>query len=471
MSSHKMSVIEKIGYGSGDMAVNVVISSMMLIITFFYTDIFGLKPADVGILFLLVRLIDAITDPLMGIINDKVTTRWGRYRPYFLFMAIPFGLSVFLTFSTPDWDYNAKLIWAYSTYILVTIIFTTVTIPYISIISVLTDNPKERLSANGYRLFFAKIAAFLVTIIVPILASSWGGDDIAAGYQKAMGVMALMATLLFLFCFFTTTERVAYKVETKPISMQIRLLLKNDQWLILTAICVIGTIGYVIRGSVAAYYATYFLGGDAKMLSAFLSTGVGAAILAMVASTWITKRFCKLKLFRYSQIAVGILSVVMFFAVQPGDIVLAFVLYFAISFVVDLHAPVFWSVISESVDYGTVKTGHRVSGLAFGGISFAQKAGMGAAGFVVGMLLTYFNYQPGQEQTSTTLIGISLMLTIIPGAFHTLMGLLMFKYKISDRVYEDIKLSLPDMEVIDGKSTPETQPNVHKDSTQTQVSI
>lgn len=471
MSSHKMSVIEKIGYGSGDMAVNVVISSMMLIITFFYTDIFGLKPADVGILFLLVRLIDAITDPLMGIINDKVTTRWGRYRPYFLFMAIPFGLSVFLTFSTPDWDYNAKLIWAYSTYILVTIIFTTVTIPYISIISVLTDNPKERLSANGYRLFFAKIAAFLVTIIVPILASSWGGDDIAAGYQKAMGVMALMATLLFLFCFFTTTERVAYKVETKPISMQIRLLLKNDQWLILTAICVIGTIGYVIRGSVAAYYATYFLGGDAKMLSAFLSTGVGAAILAMVASTWITKRFCKLKLFRYSQIAVGILSVVMFFAVQPGDIVLAFVLYFAISFVVDLHAPVFWSVISESVDYGTVKTGHRVSGLAFGGISFAQKAGMGAAGFVVGMLLTYFNYQPGQEQTPTTLIGISLMLTIIPGAFHTLMGLLMFKYKISDRVYEDIKLSLPDMEVIDGKSTPETRPNVHKDSTQTHVSI
>lgn len=471
MSSHKMSVIEKIGYGSGDMAVNVVISSMMLIITFFYTDIFGLKPADVGILFLLVRLIDAITDPLMGIINDKVTTRWGRYRPYFLFMAIPFGLSVFLTFSTPDWDYNAKLIWAYSTYILVTIIFTTVTIPYISIISVLTDNPKERLSANGYRLFFAKIAAFLVTIIVPILASSWGGDDIAAGYQKAMGVMALMATLLFLFCFFTTTERVAYKVETKPISMQIRLLLKNDQWLILTAICVIGTIGYVIRGSVAAYYATYFLGGDAKMLSAFLSTGVGAAILAMVASTWITKRFCKLKLFRYSQIAVGILSVVMFFAVQPGDIVLAFVLYFAISFVVDLHAPVFWSVISESVDYGTVKTGHRVSGLAFGGISFAQKAGMGAAGFVVGMLLTYFNYQPGQEQTSTTLIGISLMLTIIPGAFHTLMGLLMFKYKISDRVYEEIKQSLPDMEIIDGKDAPDSQRTAHKDSAQTQVSI
>lgn len=191
----------------------------------------------------------------------------------------------------------------------------------------------------------------------------------------------------------------------------------------------------------------------------------------MVASTWITKRYCKLKLFRYSQLIVGVLSVLMFFTVQPGDIVLAFVLYFAISFVVDLHAPVFWSVISESVDYGTVKTGHRVSGLAFGGISFAQKAGMGAAGFVVGMLLTYFNYQPGQVQSSFTLTGISLMLTVIPGAFHALMGLLMFKYKISDRVYEDIKQALPDMEILDEEAAPEPKQTTQGGNSDPQVSV
>lgn len=456
MSTNKLSVLEKVGYGSGDMAVNVVISSMMLIITYFYTDIFGLKPADIAILFLVVRLIDAVTDPLMGIINDKVTTRWGRYRPYFLFMAVPFGISVFLTFSTPDWDYNGKLIWAYSTYILVTVIFTAVTIPYISIIGVMTDNPKERLSANGYRLFFAKVAAFLVTIIVPMLADAWGGDNLANGYQSAMGLMGAMATLLFLFCFFTTRERVAYQVETKPVLTQFKLLIRNDQWQILSSICVIGTIGYVIRGSVAAYYATYYLGGDAKMLSAFLSTGVVAALLSMIASTWITKRFCKLKLFRYSQISVGILSVIMFFTVQPGDVALAFILYFLISFVVDLHAPVFWSIISEAVDYGTVKNGHRVSGLAFGGISFAQKAGMGIAGFVVGMLLTYFDYEAGAVQSEYTLTGIALMLTIIPGIFHTLMGSLMFKYHITDSSYEKIKAQLDDItynESIDQQQT------------------
>jgi len=442
MSSQKLSILEKIGYGSGDMAVNVVISSMMLIITFFYTDVFGLKPEDVAILLLSVRLIDAITDPLMGVITDKYTTRWGRYRPYFLIMAIPFGISVFLTFSTPDLDYNSKLVWAYATYIFVTIMFTIVTIPYISLIGVLTDDPKDKLSANGYRLFFAKIAALLVTSLVPILADYWGGDNLAAGYQFAMGLMAILGALLFIFCFFTTTERIEHKVETKPFLSQIRLLLKNDQWLILCAICVVGTIGYVIRGSVALFYAKYYLGGDAALSSAFISTGVVAAILAMIASTWITKHYCKIKLFRYSQLLVGLLSVMIYFMVDPSDVILAFVLYFFLSFVVDLHAPVFWSIISEAIDYGTVKTGKRVSGLAYGGISFSQKAGMGLAGYIVAMLLAYFNYVPNQAQTAFTLTGIALMLSIIPGAFHAIMGLLMFKYKINNEKYEAIKATL-----------------------------
>jgi GPH family glycoside/pentoside/hexuronide:cation symporter len=241
MHTPKLTVLEKIGFGAGDMAVNVVISSMFLIVAYFYTDIFGLKPTHMGVLFLAARLIDAITDPLMGLITDHYKSRFGRFRPYFLYMSVPFGLSVFLMFSTPDWSYNAKLIWAYATYILVTLTFTSVTIPYISLIGVLTSDPQERLSANGYRLFFAKIAAFLVTIIVPIMAAQWSGDDLATGYQAAMGVMAALATLFFLFCFFTTTERVEHVIDKKPVSEQLRLLLRNDQWLILCAVCFTGT--------------------------------------------------------------------------------------------------------------------------------------------------------------------------------------------------------------------------------------
>lgn len=440
--SQKLSFFEKIGYGSGDAAVNVVISSMFLIITFFYTDVFGLKPKDMAILFLLVRFIDALADPIMGLITDKFTTRWGRYRPYFLFLSVPFGLSVFLTFTTPDFDYTGKLIYAYVTYIFVNLMFTTVTIPYISLIGVLTSDSKERLSANGFRLFFAKIAAFLVSIVVPILAEKLGKDDLAKGYQLAMGIMALLGTLLFLFCFFTTKERIQHEVDKKPVMEQLKLLFSNGQWTLLFGVCFFGTVGYVIRGSVAIFYAKYFLGGDASVQSTFMATGVTAAILAMPVSTYITKHYCKVKLFRYTQLAVGVISLVMYFVVKPGDMVLAYVLYFILSFVVDLHAPVFWSAIAEAVDYGHAETGKRVSGLSFGGISFAQKAGMGVAGAAVGYLLDFFEYTPDGVQNETTLVGLALMLTIIPGVFHVIMGGLMFRYKITDEYYETIKKKL-----------------------------
>ena len=440
--NQKLSILEKIGYGSGDAAVNVVISSMFLIITFFYTDIYGLKPKDMAILFLLVRLIDALADPIMGLITDKVTTRWGRYRPYFLFLSVPFGISVFLTFTTPGFDYTGKLIYAYVTYIFVNLMFTSVTIPYISLIGVLTSDSKERLTANGYRLFFAKIAAFLVSIVVPILAEKLGKNDLARGYQLAMGVMAILGTLLFLFCFATTKERIQHEVDKKPVIEQLKLLFGNGQWTLLFGVCFFGTVGYVIRGSVAIFYAKYFLGGDASVQSTFMATGVTAAILAMPVSTYITKHYCKVKLFKYTQLAVGAISLVMYFAVKPGDMVLAYVLYFILSFVVDLHAPIFWSAIAEAVDYGHAETGKRVSGLSFGGISFAQKAGMGVAGALVGYLLDFFSYTPDGVQGESTLIGLALMLTIIPGIFHVIMGGLMFRYKITDEYYETIKKKL-----------------------------
>jgi GPH family glycoside/pentoside/hexuronide:cation symporter len=440
MSNQKLSLLEKVGFGAGDMALNVVISSMMLIITFFYTDIYGLKTSDLALLFVAVKFIGAVSDLIMGQLTDRYTSaRMGRYRPWLLFLAIPYGLSVFFVFTTPDWAYSAKLVWAYSTYIIMTVMTSGVGIPYISLPSSLTNDPQQRLSANGYRLFFAKIGAFMVTVVVPILSERWGGGSAATGYQAAMAVMAVIGVALFLFCFFTTTERVTHVVQRQSLGAQLKVLLKNDQWLILCGVCVTGTVGYVVRASATIYYAKYYLGGDTATVSAFLSTGVVAAILSMIASTWITKIYCKVKLFRWTQIGVGVISAVMYLAVRPGDMMLAFVLYFLLSFVVDLHAPVFWSAIAETIDYGQVKTGKRVSGFAFGGISVCQKAGMGIAGALVGVLLTYFQYQPNHEQTPFALHGIVLMLTLIPGFFHTVMGLLMFKYRISDAYYTEVK--------------------------------
>lgn len=438
MNTKKLSVVEKIGFGAGDMSINVMIAALFFFMSFFYTDIYGLDPIDMGILFMVARFMDAFTDPLMGLLTDRVKTKMGRFRPYFLYLSVPYGISMVLLFTTPDLDYAGKLIWAYATYLLATLMFTGVAIPYISYIGVLTSDPQERLSANGYRMFFAKIANVVIVGSVPLLAKAWGGDDLGKGYQLAMGLMSGIGVLLLLFCFFTTRERVEHIVDPQPLRRQLALLIGNDQWLVLAGACIVGTLGYAIRGSVAMYYAKYFLHGDAVIISSFTSAGIVASIASMVASTWITKRYCKISLFRWSQILTGVVSVAMYFLVSPDDVLLAFTLYILLCFVVDLHAPVFWSAIAEAVDYGQVKNGERVSGLAFGGISFCQKAGGGLAGLIGGLLLSYFNYEKDIEQSAYTLTGIALMLTIIPGFFHAVLGGLMFKYKITDKYYHNM---------------------------------
>ncbi|MBD1389035.1 MFS transporter [Neiella sp. HB171785] len=435
MKESKLSVFEKVGFGAGDMSINVMIAALFYFMSYFYTDVFGLKPIDMGIMFLVARMTDAISDPLMGMITDRFKYKRGRFRPYFLYLAIPYGVSMVLLFTTPDLDYAGKLIWAYATYLFATLMFTGVAIPYISYIGVLTSDPKERLSANGYRMFFAKLANVAIVSSVPVLAGMWGKGDSGLGYQLAMAFMSGVGILLLLFCYFSTHERVEHQVTKLSVGAQFRGLLRNDQWLILAAACILGTLAYSIRGSVALYYAKYYLGVSDAVAGSFLSAGIAASIFSMVASTWFTKRWCKLKLFRWSQVAVGFISVLMFFVVKPGDVWMAFGLYIILSFVVDLHAPIFWSAIAEAVDYGHVKDGSRVSGLSFGGISFAQKAGAGLAGFAGGMLLDLFQYQPNQEQTSFTLTGLALMLTVIPGVIHSLMGWLMFKYRITNSFY------------------------------------
>lgn len=197
----KLSIVEKIGFGAGDMAINVVIIAMQLLLAYFYTDIYGLSAADVGVLFVVVRMIDAIIDPAMGVLTDKLNTRWGRYRPWLLWFAIPFGFAVYLMFITPDMAYMAKLAWAYGTYILMTLVYTAITIPYISMIGVITSDPVERLSANGYRFVMTKIAAFSGDYRRTDACRLAGAGQQGAGLPVFDGADGGDGALLFIFCF------------------------------------------------------------------------------------------------------------------------------------------------------------------------------------------------------------------------------------------------------------------------------
>ncbi|MEW3897152.1 MFS transporter, partial [Klebsiella pneumoniae] len=257
----KLSIGEKIGFGAGDMAIAIVMMSMAMIITYFYTDVYGLTPGDLGILLIGVRFIDAVIDPLIGMMTDKTESRWGRYRPYLLFFSIPFGITIWMMFTTPNFDYTGKLIWAWGSYIALTLTYTFISIPYVSLIGVITNDPKERLSANSYRFVMTKIAMFLVTIIVPMAALYFGKKNLASGYQLAMGSMGIVSTLLCICCFFSVKERITHKTEHIHFPTQFKNLMKNDQWLILGVSIALIMFGGIVRNSVAAYYAKYYLHG------------------------------------------------------------------------------------------------------------------------------------------------------------------------------------------------------------------
>ena len=432
---------EKIGFGAGDMAIAIVMMSVHLLLAYFYTDVYGLSAADVGVLMLTVRILDAVIDPMVGLLTDKVTSRWGRYRHYLLFFSVPFGFSIYLMFVTPDVGYTGKLLWAYMTYALMTVMYTFISIPYISLIGVISDEPRERLNANGYRFVMTKIAMFLVSIVVPTLAIKLGGENLTYGYEVSMALMGLLATALCLWCFFTVRERVENEKTDLPVASQFKYLFKNDQWKILVVVIMVLMIGVVIRSSVSAYYAKYFLGGGDALIAPFLTCGVIASVLSMVFSTWVTNYVDKIKLFRVSQIAAAVIGVLMFYCVGENSVALAFVFYFLVVFIADLQLPIYWSSIAEAVDYGEAKTGQRISGLSYGGILFAQKLGMGLAGGAVGFLLNYFNYQAAGEQSEQALYGINMMMTVIPSLFSLAVGVVMYRYVINDAYYQEIKCS------------------------------
>lgn len=439
----KLTVLDKIGFGSGDVAVNISLLSISMLLTYFYTDIYQLKPEHMGILFLAVRILDAITDPCMGWITDKVNTRYGRYRPWLALAAIPFGISIYLLFYVPELSYNGKLIWAYAMYVLNTLMFTVVTIPYISMIGVISDDPAERLSANGYRFVMAKLAALIVTTFIPTIALYVGGaGGEAVGYPRIMGLMGVLSSACLFFCFFFTKEQVSVKIKPTSLIYQLRHLVKNDQWIILSLACILMMTAFLVRGGIAVHYSKYYLNAENWVFMLFLGMWSIGGICATFVSTFLTKHFCKVKVFKYSMLLAALNGVLMFYFVGQGDIYLGIFFYFVSCLLSDINTPIFWSSITEVIDYGEKKTGVRVSGLTLGSISLFQKAGMAIAGLIVGFMLAYYQYDPNVQLSDYTLSGISILLTIVPSIFFFTVYLIMNKFIISNEYYLEMQ-SIP----------------------------
>lgn len=432
MSGEKLSRTEKFSYGLGDTASNIVFQSVMMFLTFFYTDIFGLSAAAVGTMFLAVRVLDAVTDPLMGALADRTETRWGKFRPYLLWLAVPYAAVCVLTFTTPDWSDSAKLIYAYATYALLMIMYTAINIPYCALGGVMTDNPSERVSLQSYRFVLASAGGLMVSALTLPLVDVLGGGDNAKGYQLAIGLMSLFGIVMFAICFANTRERVkAISESTSSFFDSLKGLLRNDQWLLLSALTFLIVIGVMIRGAVALYYVKYILDSE-SLATVFVTLGMLGMLIGAGMAPWISARICKIKVYSFCNIGIAVLCV-LFYISGHSSIALAFGLHFAIGLLQQMTTPILWALLSDTVDYGEWKTGDRTTGLAFSATLFALKLGMALAGALTGWTLAAYGYEGGiDQQSESARDGIILLFTLVPAFTATLGAILVRRYQLDD---------------------------------------
>ncbi|HKM96281.1 MAG TPA: MFS transporter [Buttiauxella sp.] len=443
MESSKLSIKEKIGYGMGDAGCNIIFGAIMLFVNYFYTDIFGLAPALVGVMLLSIRVIDAITDPIMGAIADRTQSRWGRFRPWILWMAAPFAFFSYLMFTTPDWAYSSKVIYAFVTYFLLSLTYTAINIPYCSLGSVITNDPKERVACQSYRFVMVGIATLILSLSLLPMVDWFGGGDKAKGYQMAMGVLAVLGMFMFLFCFSTVRERVRPAVPSNDdLKSDLKDVWKNDQWVRILLLTLCNVCPGFIRMAATMYYVTWVMGQSTSFATLFISLGVvgmmGGSMLAKV----LTDRFCKLKVFFWTNIVLAIFSSGFYF-LDPHATTLIVVMYFLLNILHQIPSPLHWSLMADVDDYGEWKTGKRITGISFSGNLFFLKLGLAIAGAMVGFLLSWYGYDAGaKEQSAESINGIVMLFTIIPGVGYLITAGVVRLLKVDSETMRRIQADL-----------------------------
>jgi glycoside/pentoside/hexuronide:cation symporter, GPH family len=442
MSSQRLKPIEKIGYGLGDFASNIVFQTILILLPAFYTDVFGLAPAVMGTMFLVVRVLDAIIDPIMGVVADHTNTRWGKFRPWLLWGAVPFAVLFVLTYTTPSFGGTAKIVYAYVTYSLLMILYTVVNIPYCALGAAITSDSEERVSANSYRFFLATSAGVLIAFFGPKLIAYFGRGNEQVGYPWAMAVFGVLAIAAFIGCFFLTKERVAQAVPSKgAFSQDFKSLLRNDQWLVVAILFLVLLIPIVLRGASQVYYMKWFA-GRADLVAAFLTTGTVCQMIGAAFASPLTRKFGKVQTYILVQVIIVAGSVALYF-VPASNLTLIFVLFGLVNFFVQMGAPILFSMAADTVEYGELKTGRRVSGLVFSGALFFLKLGVAVGGWLVGIVLTTYGYDGKAEiQSPEAISGLVLSLTLFPAIGHLLLIPIVSFYRLNKSRCDEIRTQL-----------------------------
>lgn len=482
-TTQKVSFGEKVGYSLGDGSANLIFQMMMMFQLFFYTDVFGIKATAAGMILLVARVFDAFVDPMVGIISDRTNTRWGKYRPWVLWTAIPFAAFFILAFSTPDLSERGKILYAGITYIMLMSVYSFNNTPYSSLGGVMTNNIKERTSISSIRFVTATIATFVVQGLTLPLVTKFGHGNAQKGWSSTILLFACVVVVLLVITFFTTKERIKPPVNQKtPIKLDFKDIISNGPWKAMFALTLFLFVTLAMWGSSMSYYFNYVVDKDALFnflrhfglvadagqtygpLHGFLNAfgliasdnsqvfAVGFSLFNMIGqiitllgviflSGWLSGIFGKRNVFIVC-LALTALFTAMFFVVPTNNLGMIFTINILKSLAYAPTIPLLWAMMGDVADHSEWVNHRRATGFVFAGVVFALKAGLGIGGAICGAIIDAFGFVPNTVQSASAITGIRLTSSIIPATTFAVGVIALFFYPITKSLNEKLQAEL-----------------------------
>lgn len=434
---------EKFAYGLGDTASNFYFQAFNLFLVYYYTDIFGLKATAVGTLMFVIPILVAVLNPVIGALADRTNSRWGKFRPYILWGAIPYGVLGFVMFANPDLGPDGKLIYAYITYTLVLINYAAINTPYSALMGVMSSSSEDRTSLSTYRFSCAFLGALLIGWLVPGLKDLLAGDggNPATGFRNTMALFAVISVGLFFYTFANTRERVSPPLNQKSsFGRDVRDLRSNTPWMILFFVAFLNLTNVGMRSGSGIYYFKYVIGNEAG-LGTFNLVGF-LCFIAGALSTKLLLRFASRRSLMIGLTCLNALTMAAFYFVNPHATGLLYGLNIIGQLAAGPTPAIVWSLYADTADFGEWKFGRRATGLVFSATVFAQKVGLAIGSATIGWLLSFYGFVANAEQTPRATHGIIVLFSLLPALFGGLSGLAILFYKLDEPMVKTIEREL-----------------------------
>lgn len=448
-ASDRLKTREYIGYALGDTASNFFFQTFNIFLTYYYVDVWGIPATALLWMYPIIRLFDALNDPVMGLIADRTKSRWGKFRPYLLWGAIPYGICGYLMFAGPNYGPTGKLVYAYITYALMLISYTVINVPYSSLLGVISPSSRTRAVASSFRFMGAFSGALLISLFVRPLVRYLGGDDQMLGFQWTMAIFAVASVILFWITFATTKERVKPPPGQKTNAIEeLCELFRNRPWIMLLIASVLSTTFVALRAGSTLFYFKYVVGDDGSSFflgldrsTIFLTTGAIGLVFGTACLGAIARRIDK-KYYAAALSAITGFCFAVFYFLPKDSYGIMLAVNALAQFCAGPTSALTWALYGDVADYGEWKFGRRSTGLVYSASLFAIKTGIVVGGFLLPLFLHRFGFVRDAAQTATALLGITLAFSIVPATIALLKAGALLIYPLKQKRVDEIEREL-----------------------------